>query len=88
MDLSTIVDLSQVVASLTVVGGMALALVQDLAGGIIVLMWHRLEKWLEQLRVEQGNPSDSEWFQWLAEQLERRKLDKEPAYVRHREWTP
>ena len=65
-----------------------LALVQDLAGGIIVLVWHRLEKWLQQLRVEQGNPSDSEWFQWLAEQLEARKLEKAPAFVRHRDWMP
>jgi hypothetical protein len=62
-----------------------LSLVQDLAGGIIVITWRRLEPWLTELRIEQGNPSDSEWFQWLAEQLERRKTDKQPAYLLHRD---
>jgi hypothetical protein len=65
-----------------------LSLVQDIAGGIIPVMWRRLEPWLTELRVEQGNPSDSEWFQWLAEQLDRRKTEKQPAYLRHKDWQP
>ncbi|HQR49974.1 MAG TPA: hypothetical protein PL152_11595 [Steroidobacteraceae bacterium] len=65
-----------------------LSLVQDIAGGIILVTWRRLEPWLTELRIEQGNPSDSEWFQWLAEQLERRKTEKQPAYLLHREWQP
>jgi hypothetical protein len=65
-----------------------LSLVQDLVGGIVVVMWRRLEPWVSQLRVEQSNPSDSEWFQWLAEQLEQRKARKVPAYLRHRDWAP
>ena len=65
-----------------------LALVQDLAGGFIVVTWRRLEPWLRELRIQQDNPSDSEWFQWLAEQLERRKADKQPAYLQHRDWQP
>jgi hypothetical protein len=65
-----------------------LPLVQDLVGGVIVVMWRRLQPWLDQLRVEQSNPSDSEWFQWLAEQLEQRKAEKIPAYVQHRSWVP
>lgn len=65
-----------------------LSLVQDLAGGIIVLMWRRLEPWITNLRVEQSNPSDSEWFQWLAEQLQRRKAESAPAYAMHRDWEP
>jgi hypothetical protein len=65
-----------------------LSLVQDLAGGFIVVTWRRLQPWLTELRVEQNNPSDSEWFQWLAEQLERRKDEKKPAYLLHRDWAP
>jgi hypothetical protein len=65
-----------------------LALVQDLAGGIVVVMWRRLQPWLDQLRVDQSSPSDSEWFQWLAEQFERRKAEKVPAYLQHRDWQP
>jgi len=60
----------------------------DLAGGIIVVTWQRLEPWLTELRLQQNNPSYSEWFQWLAEQLERRKDEKKPAYLLHRDWAP
>jgi hypothetical protein len=63
-------------------------LVQDLIGGITVVVWRRLEPWITQLRVEQSNPSDSEWFQWLAEELEQRKAEKVPAYEQHRDWAP
>jgi hypothetical protein len=62
--------------------------VQDLVGGIVAVMWRKLEPWVTQLRVEQSCPSDSEWFQWLAEQLERRKAEKVPACLRHRDWSP
>lgn len=65
-----------------------LPLVQDLVGGFAVVTWRRLEPWITELRVEQSNPSDSEWFQWLAEQLEQRKAHKVPAYIQHRSWTP
>jgi hypothetical protein len=65
-----------------------LPLVQDLVGGFAVVTWRRLKPWITELRVEQSNPSDSEWFQWLAEQLEQRKAHKVPAYVQHRGWVP
>jgi hypothetical protein len=65
-----------------------LSLVQDLVGGFIVVAWRRLEPWLTELRIREQNPSDSEWFQWLAEQLERRKAATAPAYQLHRDWQP
>jgi hypothetical protein len=65
-----------------------LPLVQDLVGGILVVTWRKLKPWVTMLRDEQSYPSDSEWFQWLAEQLERRQEDKVPAYLRHRHWEP
>ena len=60
-------------------------LVQDLIGGITVVVWRRLSPWITQLRVEQANPSDSEWFQWLAEEFEQRKAEKVPAHEQHRD---
>lgn len=63
-------------------------LVEDLAGGIVVVMWRKLRPWLETIRVEQAQPSWAEWFQWLAQQFEREKVLQDPAYTRHRHWTP
>jgi hypothetical protein len=63
-------------------------LVVELAGGIIVVMWHKLDPWLNQIRVEQSQPSWAEWFQWLAQQCERHKGHNTPAYSRHSDWIP
>jgi hypothetical protein len=65
-----------------------LPLVQDLAGGFIGVTWRRLRPWIEHLRVEQSNSTDSEWFQWLAEQLERSPQRKALAHVEYRDWRP
>lgn len=63
-------------------------LVEDLCGGIVVVMWRKLGPWLEAIRIEQAQPSWAEWFQWLAQQLERHKLQQEPAYTKYRQWNP
>jgi hypothetical protein len=63
-------------------------LVVELAGGIIVVMWHKLGPWLDRVRVEQHQPSWAEWFQWLAQQCEKQKHGRTPAYVRHDDWMP
>jgi hypothetical protein len=63
-------------------------LVEDLIGGVVIVLWRRLRPWIEAIREETHNPSDSEWFQWLAEQCERNASNKVPAYVRHRGWEP
>jgi hypothetical protein len=72
----TVVGISQVAAALTVIGG------------IVVVMWRKLEPWVTQLRVEQSCPSDTEWFKSLAERFEQRKAEKVPADLRHRDWAP
>ena len=64
------------------------SLVLSLAGGTIVLMWRKLGPWVAELREAQSNPSDGEWFQWLAEQCEHRKKSQTPAYIQHRGWLP
>jgi hypothetical protein len=63
-------------------------LVVELAGGIIVVMWHKLGPWLNQIRVEQSQPSWAEWFQWLAQQCARHKSHGAPAYAKHVNWIP
>jgi hypothetical protein len=63
-------------------------LVTDMIGGIVIVSWRRLRPWIEAIREETRNPSDSEWFQWLAEQCERNASNKVAAHVRHRGWEP
>jgi hypothetical protein len=62
-------------------------LVMKLAGGILVVLWRKLQPWIDDIRIQQSNPSDSEWFQWLAEQCEKRMTAKIPAYIEHRDWS-
>jgi hypothetical protein len=66
------------------------AMVRELTGGIGVVMWRKLARWMETVREEQAQPSWAEWFQWLAEQLARDSAQKEssPAYVRFAAWRP
>jgi hypothetical protein len=65
-----------------------LSMVLNLAGGLVTVQWRKLEVWILELRIEQNNPADSEWFQWLAEQCEHRKKIKPAAYIEHRHWQP
>jgi hypothetical protein len=61
-------------------------LVVELAGGITVMLWRKLGPWLEQIRIEQAQPSWAEWFQWLAQQCARRAQQKSApgARIEHR----
>lgn len=65
-------------------------LVFDLAGGIGLVVWRKLERWTEEYRLEQDQPSWAEWFHWLAIQFEHDSAEKEanPAYLQHAEWRP
>ena len=65
-----------------------LPLVTDMIGGVVVVCWRRLCPWIEAIREETHNPSDSEWFQWLAEQCERNAPNKVPAHIKYRGWEP
>lgn len=61
-------------------------LVMALSGGSLVVLWRKVQPWVLMLRAETSNPSDSEWFQWLAEQCDRPGAVKVPAYEKHRGW--
>lgn len=66
------------------------SMVQELTGGLAVVVWRKLANWMETVRQEQAQPSWAEWFQWLVEQLirEGEKSDRRPAYERFSEWSP
>ena len=64
-----------------------LELVVELAGGMSVMIWRKLGPWLVQTRLEQQQPSWAEWFQWLAQQCEKHKEKRAPAYERT-DWQP
>ena len=66
------------------------AMVQELTGGLTVVMWRKLQSWVSTVRQEQNHPRFAEWFQWLADQLAREGADKEahPAFEQHADWRP
>ena len=64
-----------------------LDVVLDLAGGIVSTMINKLRDWQNEVRVERQQPSWGEWFEWLGNPAIKRKLNTEPAYIKHRNWT-
>lgn len=60
------------------------SLVEELAGGMVVVIWRKINLWLETVREEQSQPSWAEWFQLLAEELAAVEGSKEPAHLRFR----
>jgi hypothetical protein len=49
-----------------------LAILDDLMGDAILVLWRKLQPWVDHLRDEQKRDSAYEWFQWLAERLAER----------------
>ena len=58
-------------------------LIQELTGGLLLMMWRKLETWITSTRVEQGNPRFGEWVQWLAEHIAEEEAGMVPAYSAH-----
>jgi hypothetical protein len=67
-----------------------LDLVDNAFGGPILITWHRLARFAADVRSEFGRDTMWEWFQWLAEQLERLEHEqgRAPAYQREADWKP
>jgi hypothetical protein len=61
-----------------------------LFGGAARVAWRKLRGYCESTRRTSGSDKAYEWFQWLAEQLERRGAlaQQKGAHVVHREWRP
>lgn len=65
------------------------AVVNNLIGSSTVILWGKLELWVEALRKELDNPFAFEWFQWLATTLKDLQDDSDrPAYEAHKNWVP
>lgn len=66
--------------------------VDDLIGGATLLSWRRLRVYAQAERDRNGSQKAWEWFQWLAEQLERNATSTSNmnvgAHVLHRDWRP
>jgi hypothetical protein len=64
------------------------AVMEELVGGALLTVWNRLKDTINDIRAENDWPMYCEWFQWLAEQFDKRgRLEQTPAYIRLREWT-
>ena len=62
------------------------SMIQDLTGGLLLMMWRKLEIWIKTTRTEQQNPRFAEWVQWLAERMQECESEKQPAYRVHADW--
>ena len=60
--------------------------VQELTGGLLIMMWRKIHVWVEETRVDQSNPRFGEWVQWLVERVEECEADMEPAYIKYKDW--
>ena len=70
-------------------GVMPLSLVNDLVGPGTVYLWSRMSGWVELMRREEAREHFLEWFQWLAEQLDKiGRHTHPPAFVKYRDWSP
>jgi hypothetical protein len=69
-------------------GQLHLDLVDDFFSGPIRISWTKLQPYFETEREEQGRETIGEWFQWLAEQMQKREALEAPtpAHVAHRDW--
>ena len=66
------------------------SIVEELTGGLAVLMWRKLHRWEEEVRVGSAQESWSEWFQWLVERLQdhARESNQKPVYQAFSRWRP
>ncbi len=69
-----------------------LSVANDLVGGMARIAWQRFRPFVEEERVRTGTQKSWEWFQWLAEQLDRHDSSgtslKVGAPVAYRDWKP
>ena len=71
-------------------GEVTIDILDDFFSGPIVLTWQKLNRYIEELRLENNRDTISEWVQWLAEQMMLRETDAPAigAHVMHKDWRP
>lgn len=66
-----------------------LIILDELMGDAILVLWRKLQPWVDNLRTEQRRDSAYEWFQWLAERMaEKERRTDVGAYRKYRNWKP
>jgi len=62
--------------------------VDDLIGGVAIVIWSRARGWTEEYRKSTNNPKFNEWVEWLADRIteRRRQLQPEPAPRQYCNW--
>ena len=69
-----------------------LSVADDLIGGMARIAWRRFRPFVEEERERTGTQKSWEWFQWLAEQLDRHGRSKTNLKVgaptAYRDWKP
>jgi len=70
-------------------GTISFEVTEELVGGAILSAWRKFRRATEEIRETQHYPMYMEWFQWLAEQLEKRsRLEQTPANILYKDWQP
>lgn len=54
-------------------------IVDELVGGVCLVIWQRINNWIFATREEIGHPALMEWYEWLARELEKRNNTTAPA---------
>lgn len=69
-------------------GIITLRAVDDLIGGVALVIWSRAKGWTAEYRAATNNPKFNEWVEWLADRISERRatLGLEPASSRYRAW--
>ena len=66
--------------------------VDEFVGGAVRVAWRKMKPYIEAERVRSGSQKSWEWFEWLADQLERHHLAKTSLTIRAQEayhdWQP
>jgi hypothetical protein len=69
-----------------------LNVVDELMGGTVRVAWRKLQRYVEYERERAGSQKTWEWFQWLAEQLDRHSRARTSltvgAHDAYRDWRP
>ncbi|MEP7072519.1 MAG: hypothetical protein ABI839_09040 [Verrucomicrobiota bacterium] len=62
--------------------------VDDLIGGVALVIWSRAKGWTADYRATTNNPKFNEWVEWLADRISERhaRLGLEPAPSHYRAW--